>query len=248
MPWSYVRGTLPALAALLLSAMPAAAQTCPAPLDAARRLVLVLGQSMNATTATVSLYERAAAADPWRAVHAAEPAVVGLAGMGWGFPFRAHARAGEPVKAEGDKRAPAGVFRIGASFGFAASTLPRYLRLQDDTVCVDDPASPAYSTITSRKVVGAGVSGEDMRKISLYRRGLVVDYPTDRAARAGSCIFIHVWRAEGRGTAGCVALPEARVAALQEFAADGAVVAILPRGALDRFAGCLPDVGAVVPR
>ena len=70
-------------------------------------------------------------------------------------------------------------------------------------------------------MVGPSVSGEDMRKIDLYRRGLVVDYPTDRAARAGSCIFIHVWRGEGRGTAGCVALPEARVAALQEFAADG---------------------------
>jgi hypothetical protein len=27
---------------------------------------------------------------------------------------------------------------------------------------------------------------------------------------------------------------------LQDFAADGAVIAILPRGALDRLAGCLP--------
>ena len=44
MPRSDARGTCsPALAALLLLAIPAAAQTCPAPLDDARRLVLVLG-------------------------------------------------------------------------------------------------------------------------------------------------------------------------------------------------------------
>lgn len=248
MPCPCARGVLSALAALLLLAGPAAAQTCPVPLGGAQRLVLVLGRSMNATAATVSLHERTSAAEPWRTVHAAEPAVVGLAGMAWGFPFRAFARAGEPVKVEGDKRAPAGVFRIGASFGFAASKLTGYLRLQDDTVCVDEPTSPAYSTITSRKLVGPDVSGEDMRKVALYRRGLLVDYPTDRAARAGSCIFIHVWRGEGRGTAGCVALPEARVAALQEFAQAGAVIAILPRDALDRFAGCLPEIGPGRPQ
>ena len=42
------------------------------------------------------------------------------------------------------------------------------------------------------------------------------------------------------GTAGCVAMPEPRVEALQDFSEGGAVLAILPRGALDRLAGCLP--------
>jgi L,D-peptidoglycan transpeptidase YkuD (ErfK/YbiS/YcfS/YnhG family) len=241
MPPSGARGILPLLVALFVPDSSAVAQICPAPLQDARRLVLVLGRTMDATAVTLGLYERASVAVPWRVVHAAGPAVVGRAGMAWGFPFRAFARTGEPVKVEGDKRAPAGVFRIGASFGFAASSLPGYLRLRDDIVCVDDLSSPAYGTITSRRLVGPSVSGEDMRKIELYRRGLIVDYPTNRAARAGSCIFIHIWRGEGIGTAGCVALPEARVAALQQFAADGAAIAILPGGALARFAGCLPD-------
>jgi L,D-peptidoglycan transpeptidase YkuD (ErfK/YbiS/YcfS/YnhG family) len=225
----------------LLGAPAAVAQSCPPPLAGAQRLVLVVAQTMNTAAATAALYERGSASGPWRQVQAAGPAVVGAAGMGWGFPFRALARAGEPIKREGDKRAPAGVFGIGASFGFTASTRPGYLQLRDDTVCVDAPSSPAYGTITSRKVVGPAVSGEDMRRIDLYRRGLVVDYPTDRAARAGSCIFIHVWRGEGRGTAGCVAMPEARVATLQDFAARSTAIAILPRAALDRFAGCLPE-------
>ena len=74
----------------------------------------------------------------------------------------------------------------------------------------------------------------------LYRRGLVIDYRSDAAAKAGSCIFLHVWRGPGHGTAGCVALPEGRVAALQDFLAEGSVIAILPDSAFDRFRSCLP--------
>ena len=45
-----------------LSADPARAQTCPAPLADARRLVLVTAATMNATAATMRLYERASPA------------------------------------------------------------------------------------------------------------------------------------------------------------------------------------------
>ena len=75
------------------------------------------------------------------------------------------------------------------------------------------------------------------RVLPMYRRGLVVDYPTDARKMAGSCIFIHVWRSPTTGTAGCVAMPEPRVEALQDFAADGAVIAVLPQAALEPSAG-----------
>jgi L,D-peptidoglycan transpeptidase YkuD (ErfK/YbiS/YcfS/YnhG family) len=42
------------------------------------------------------------------------------------------------------------------------------------------------------------------------------------------------------GTGGCVALPEPQLEAVQDFAQDGAVLAIMPRQALERFKGCLP--------
>jgi D-alanyl-D-alanine dipeptidase len=167
--------------------------------------------------------------------------VVGKTGMGWSPFFARLARRGEPIKVEGDKRAPAGIFPIGRSFGIVASSRPNYLRLTPDTICVDDPSSPAYNTIASRARLGPAVRAENMSyAVTMYRRGLLVDYPTDARRRAGSCIFIHVWRSPTVGTAGCVALPEPRVAALQNFAADGAVLAILPRMALDRLPGCLP--------
>jgi len=73
-----------------------------------------------------------------------------------------------------------------------------------------------------------------------YRRGLLVDYPTNRNARGGSCVFIHVQLPDRTGSGGGVALPEPQLEAVQDFVQDGAVLAILPRPALDRFKGCLP--------
>jgi L,D-peptidoglycan transpeptidase YkuD (ErfK/YbiS/YcfS/YnhG family) len=207
-------------------------------------LVLVTAETMNATAVTLQLFERDSAGQAWRAAAPAEPAVIGRAGMGWSHFFRHLARAGEPIKVEGDKRAPAGLYAIGRSFGTLASSQPDHLRVTTDTVCVHDLASPAYNRITSRAAVGPKVSAENMsRMLPMYRRGLVIDYPTNARARAGSCIFIHVWQSPTTGTAGCVALSEARVEALQDFGTAGAVVAILPRFALARLPGCLPGPG-----
>jgi len=104
---------------------------------------------------------------------------------------------------------------------------------------VEDPSSPLYNTITKRSDIGS-VEADDMRSSPFYRSGLFVDYPSDRATRRGSCMLIHIWSAPDRGTAGCVGLPEARVEALQDFSRAGAVIAILPVTAFDRFPGCLP--------
>jgi L,D-peptidoglycan transpeptidase YkuD (ErfK/YbiS/YcfS/YnhG family) len=230
---------LPVAAALW--APPAAAQDCPAPLVTARRLILVTAARMAETSANLRLFERASPGAPWRAVGPPEPALIGKAGMAWSQFFRGLARGGEPIKVEGDKRAPAGVYSIGRSFGTVASSRPDHLRVTADTICVNDPASPAYNTIASRARIGPRVHAENMsRALPMYRRGLLVDYPTDAGRRAGSCIFIHVWRSPKTGTAGCVALPEPRVEALQDFAAGGAVLAILPQPALGRLPGCLP--------
>ena len=220
----------------------ALAQSCPQPLAQARRLVLVTADTLTSTTASVQRFERAAPNAPWRAEGGAVTALIGHKGLGWAHAFRGFARAGEPVKVEGDKRVPAGFFKIGRSFGFAVSDRPGYLRITEGTTCVYDLSSPAYNTITTRSEVGPKVGGENMRRPPEYARGLLVDYPSDRKARAGSCIFIHLQLPGRTGTNGCVALPEAQLVAVQDHVQAGAVLAILPRQALDRFKGCLPDV------
>ena len=105
----------------------------------------------------------------------------------------------EPTKVEGDKRSPAGIYQIGRPFGFARSQLANYLRLQPDSVCVEDPSSPAYNTITSEKALGRSVGTQNMGAIARFRRGVIIDYPTDAANRAGSCIFIHIQKKDPAG-------------------------------------------------
>ena len=87
------------------------------------------------------------------------------------------------------------------------------------------------------------MSGEAMWTVPLYRHGLLVDYPANRYQKAGSCVFVHVWRAPKSGTAGCVALAEESVEGLQDWAKPGtAAIGILPKSAFDRFADCLAGV------
>ena len=234
-----MRGAILA-AIMLLTPQVALAQNCPEPLASARRLVLVTADTLTSTTATVERFQRHTPNAQWEVAGGAATALIGHKGVGWSHAFRKFAKRGEPIKVEGDKRAPAGFYKIGPSFGFRASQVHNYVRVADGMVCVNDLTSPAYNTITRRDRIGPDVHAENMSRVPDYRRGLLVDYPTDRKARAGSCIFIHLQLAGKTGTGGCVALPEPQLEALQDFSQEGAVLAILPRAALDRFKGCLP--------
>ena len=214
---------------------------CEAILAGTRQLILVTARTMDSPAARLQIFERDGPDARWRRVSGTEPAVVGRSGLAWGYPFRNRARPGETLKTEGDGRTPAGVYRIGRSFGFAVSARADHLVLRPGrTICVDDASSASYNSLVTVTDPQARPRGEDMGAEPLYRRGLVIDYPSDAATRAGSCIFLHIWRGPGRGTAGCVALPERRVVAIQDFSRDGAAIAILPEGAMDRFGACLP--------
>jgi L,D-transpeptidase catalytic domain len=226
---------------ILLLPFAASARSCPEPLASARKLVLVTPETWTSSTAEVQRFSRASLSEIWHPDGGPVSALVGLKGVGWAVVFRRFAQAGEPVKRESDARAPAGFFKIGRSFGFVPSSRPGYLQIQSGTVCVSDPRSSAYNTITSRALIGPNVRAENMRAVSIYRHGLVVDYPTDAKHRAGSCIFIHIRRPGAKGTSGCVAMPEPDLEHLQDFAMDGAVLAIVPKPALARFKGCVPQ-------
>lgn len=229
------------LAAATAAVTPALGQACPAPLNEALRLVLVTTPDMDTSKARLQLFERSSASAPWRPARAGEPALVGKNGLAWGFSFVGYRRNGEPEKFEGDKRTPAGFFSIGPSFGFADVKRANYIAVKEgETVCVEDPDSPLYNTITRRTKLGPQTKADNMSDTSLFRNGLFVDYPSDRKSRRGSCIFIHIWRTPNTATMGCVAMPEPSVKALQAFAAKGAVIGVLPDTARARFAGCLP--------
>ena len=221
------------------------AQTCPKAIETSLRLLVVTTATMNDATASLQLYRRAAASEGWVAEGAPFPVVVGKSGLAWGNGFSHLAGPGEREKVEGDFRTPAGVFPIGSTFGFEPSSFPGHIQLKaGESICVDDPASPHYNRIVKRQQAGNRVRGEDMRGSALYRKGVFVNYDTDRGRRSGSCIFLHVWRSSLKGTSGCVAMPEMAVERIQEFTRKPSALAVLPKAALQRFGACLPSAGS----
>lgn len=237
-----IRKILAAISLLSLAGCEPNVVSCSPVLKDATRLVLVIARSMDDTRATLRTFERSSKDEAWVPSSVPEPAVVGAHGLAWGHPFVSRAEPGEPEKREGDNRTPAGIYAFGATFGFDEAKRDGHLRLASgEHYCVDDVRSPHYGRIVPKSVAGEGMSGEEMAAVEVYKRGIVIDYPPKRQSKAGSCIFVHIWEGEGVGTWGCVALPEARVAHLQDWArAERTVIAILPESALSRFRDCLP--------
>jgi L,D-peptidoglycan transpeptidase YkuD (ErfK/YbiS/YcfS/YnhG family) len=238
-----VSAKVSASASAKVSAKASAKTYCPRVLHRATRLIIVTAPTMDATKAVVRTFARKSPAATWTAQSTAEPAVVGASGIAWGHPFVSYAKTGEPIKQEGDKRSPAGLYRLGATFGFAKEDRPGHMQLAPGAqFCVHDPKSPLYGRIVARSKVGENTGGEDMGTFPLYKRGIVIDYAPRARAKAGSCIFLHVWGGEGVGTAGCVALPEERVVQLQEWTKGRyAVIAIVSEDTAARFGACLPS-------
>ena len=181
-----------------------------------RQLVLVTVPDWNTDHGTLRRYARNAAG--WHAVGDARPVMIGRSGAAWGTGLHPSPRQG-PVKREGDGRAPAGVFRIGRAFGYAAqaTTALPYDAMQASHYCVDVNASPLYNRIVDTRVVGAqAVAGstEPMRRDihadgdERYRLGFVIEHNTDAIPAAGSCIFAHLWKSPTDATAGCTAMDE----------------------------------------
>jgi L,D-peptidoglycan transpeptidase YkuD (ErfK/YbiS/YcfS/YnhG family) len=180
------------------------------------QLVVVLSDGWDEVSAELALWERGPSGQ-WKRLHAGLPAVVGSAGMAWGlgiFPKNVFGSTLiEPQKREGDKRAPAGVFRLVSAFGRPqeSSFSPHmpFVCVEEDTEAVDDPKSTHYNRIVNRTAVPEcdWSTSEKMSQIGeLYHLGLIVGHNWDQPVPgAGSCIFLHRWRSNRKGTLGCTA-------------------------------------------
>ena len=188
------------------------------------QMIVVTTSDWNAVEGRLRRYERATVQDKWRPVGDPIAIVVGKNGLGWGIGIIAaddsHVRsASDPVKKEGDGRAPAGIFALGTAFGYASDPpqglkMP-YLSLTPSTECIDDPGSKHYNRIVDRSVVASDWnSSEHMRNAGeSYRWGIVIDHNATVTGDAnqpkpagGSCVFLHIWHSHDQGTAGCTAM------------------------------------------
>jgi D-alanyl-D-alanine dipeptidase len=187
-----------------------------ASIAASGQLVVVTTPSWSDQTGTLQRYERIAGR--MEKVGTPITVVVGSGGLGWGIGL--HNGSGgidEPRKMEGDSRAPAGVFRLTRALGKLSAPKTRLpsRHLQVGDVCVDDVSHGAYNHIVEAGAPAPTApwkSAEQLvRKDWLYDLIVVVDQNHAEATRGtiagrGSCVFLHVWRREKSGTAGCTAM------------------------------------------
>ena len=210
----------------------------------ARKLILVTTADWNSVDGKLTRYSRVG--KKWKQVGDAVPVVVGKNGLAWD-PKIANAHANQfpgPVKHEGDGRAPAGIFKLSESFGFndaSAIGVQNYRQLTPGTECVDDPSSKHYAQIVDRSSVKDfdWSSSEKMRSVDLYRFGVIVSYNMSGTVPGnGSCIFLHIWRGPGQGTAGCTAMPEENLRKIIQWMnskAPNAFVIQLPKSEYQRL-------------
>lgn len=234
--------------------LPHVAQKREPPLHRSRQVLVVLTEDWNAVAGTLQRFERDTDEGPWTAIGASAPVVVGRSGLAWGRGVADDAASGGPGKKEGDGKAPAGVFRLGTSFGQSRQPLPgvalRYRSLDGNVECVDDVRSEHYNKLVTRQEVGRvdWRSSERMWTEPLYEWGIVVEHNAPAVtAGAGSCIFLHVWRRAGRGTAGCTAMDGQHLTQMIKWLkpASRPLLVQLPRAEYERLkdAWDLPDLG-----
>jgi L,D-peptidoglycan transpeptidase YkuD (ErfK/YbiS/YcfS/YnhG family) len=145
--------------------------------------------------------------------------VVGTKGLGIGDGVIPLTVNGAPVKKEGDKKSPAGIFTIGTAFGYADKKdarwiKNRYVRAFDTLICVDDVQSTYYNTLVDKDTAKAAYNSFEYMhlKKDYYKWGLFINHNSGKVVPGdGSCIFMHIWGNDQEGTDGCTAMKEVNI-------------------------------------
>lgn len=179
-----------------------------------QQVVLVTATSWTSDTGRLHLFSKIH--DRWCLDGRDVSVMLGKSGLGWGNGIH-NSISAPPQKAEGDFKAPAGVFRLGTAFGYdskppAGTSLP-YRRITDNDYYVDDVESEDYNqwvTLDGNARTPQRIwnSWEEMKRPDhLYELGAVVQHNAAPVIKGkGSAIFLHVWKARGVPTAGCTAM------------------------------------------
>lgn len=178
-----------------------------------QQVLLVVAPDANSIQAQMQLLEWDATEKKWQVVIQAHPVTLGRTGLAWGKGLQPADWNIAPLKKEGDGKAPQGIFRISSLFGYKAENeldfepkLP-YIQATSNLFCVDDVNSAYYNQIVTDQNKDWNSAEEMRRQDQQYELGAVIDYNTPEVAKgSGSCVFLHVWRAADKPTAGCTAM------------------------------------------
>jgi L,D-peptidoglycan transpeptidase YkuD (ErfK/YbiS/YcfS/YnhG family) len=222
-------------------------KTCP-PAEAAelgagvQQLAVSIAPGWDVDHGRMQLFERAG--KHWKAVGAPWPVLYGKSGLVWGRGVLGADEPG-PHKVERDKRAPAGVFRIGRIYTYDEA-LPAGANYPFHTVgaadaWVDDPNSPDYNrfvTISDPANPPPWFAKEKMRLNDFAYHWLVeIRHNSDPPVPGdGSAIFFHIRRGVDRPTAGCTTMAEGDLVQLIRWlrAEKNPHYALLPKSEYER--------------
>ncbi|WP_096303822.1 L,D-transpeptidase [Jatrophihabitans sp. GAS493] len=209
-PKSPVSASKPAATAKPKPAAPAAGSGLPLRFSTgnATRVITVVARSTGSTTATLQAWNKAAGGG-WIRYGAAVTAHIGSQGM-------------TTAPSESKSATPIGSYTLTTSFGWRSNpgTALPYRLTNANSWWVSDPSSSKYNTYQSC-APGASCGfnqhlSEHLRGVSVYPYAVVINYNTGPIVPgAGSAIFLHV--TDGKATAGCVAIPQAKLVTLMKW-------------------------------
>jgi len=186
-----------------------------------RQCLVGIAEGWDSSAVTLRLFEKSGA--DWNQVGGEWKGRLGRDGLVWGLGLHPVPE-GAVIKQEGDWRTPAGVFKIGGAWGYAAdisrhANLP-YVQVTSRDLWVEDPASPLYNQHARLKTEPstAWEKKQQMRQddpahsLELF---IAHNAPPAACPGAGSSIFFHIWRGGGtKPTAGCTTMSEQNLRSL----------------------------------
>lgn len=168
------------------------------------QIVLVVSQDFNTSKAYMQCFE-----DGKKVFNTTFEVNIGTNGLGWGLGEIILKQSDfEPKKQEGDKKAPAGIFKLTHIFGYKKdenTNLP-YLHASKELICVDDVDSKFYNQIMLKPKIEPKSFELMKRDDNQYELGIVVSHNKDAIKKSGSCIFMHVAKSKDSSTAGCTSM------------------------------------------
>lgn len=180
------------------------------------QLIVGLAGTWDSSNATLYLLQRHH--DSWKLENVGGwPARLGRNGLAWGRGIHPLPQPGKQ-KTEGDKRSPAGIFKLGHVWGYEkhAKTHPNqtYRQITPLDLWVEDPQSAHYNKHIrlSRSPRTQWEKAQQMHQNDYpHSLKLFIAHNSGQSikANAGSAIFFHIWRNQGKSaTAGCTTLEE----------------------------------------
>lgn len=186
------------------------------------QVVVGIASGWNASHATLSVYQRHGRS--WQRVGGPWKARLGRNGLAWGHGIHPRVKSSAPTKREGDRRAPAGIFKLGGAYGYAAAVRrhPKlaYRQVTPRDLWVEDRTSPYYNRhlVLDHVPRAAWEKKAQMRQndhahsLKLYIGHNDAILGGKPVPGLGSAIFFHIWRGGGsKPTAGCTTMHQANL-------------------------------------